>query len=71
MKLILLMKKIRNLFITIRNRYFHMLVGQGQHNFYNTGYDINKLFEALNPAFLSWLIMVFTTIEQHGIELFS
>ena len=63
--------EVVDIFITIRNRYFHMLVGQGQHNFYNTGYDINKLFEALNPAFLSWLIMVFTTIEQHGIELFS
>ena len=62
---------IIDIFINLRNRYFHMLVGQGTYNFYDTNYDIKELFAGLNPAFLSWLIMIFTSIEQHGVKLFS
>lgn len=60
-----------DIFTTIRNRYFHMLVGKGKENFYDISYDKSKLFEGLNPAFLSWLIQIFTAIEQHGIKMFS
>ncbi len=61
-----------DIFITIRNRYFHMLLGQGMNNFYSTlEYDINELFHGLNPAFLSWLVQIFTVIEQEGVKLFS
>ncbi len=60
-----------DIFVTIRNRYFHMLVGQGQNNFYGIKYDINELFAGLNPAFLSWIVQIFTAIEQHGVKLFS
>lgn len=60
-----------DIFVTIRNRYFHMLAGQGMYNFHNINYDIKELFAGLNPAFLSWLIQIFTSIEQHGVQLFS
>lgn len=64
-------RNVIDIFINIRNHYFHMLVGKGTYNFYNTNYDIKELFAGLNPAFLSWLIIIFTSIEQHGVEMFS
>ena len=60
-----------DIFTTLRNRYFHMLVGKGQNNFYDINYDKRIIFEGLNPAFLNWLMQIFTAIEQRGVLLFS
>lgn len=61
-------KKVTELFIEIRNRYFHMLLGQGKNNFLNIEYDKNDLFRSLNPIFINWLVIIFVKIIQHGIE---
>lgn len=62
-------KDIISAFIQVRNRYFHMLVGSGQRNVDSIRYDINDLFEALNPHLLNWLAIIFVKIVQHGYEL--
>ena len=64
-------RDVIDIFVSIRNRYFHMLVGQGNNNFYDIEYDKRALFSGLNPAFLNWLIIIFSAIEQQGIKLFS
>lgn len=61
-------KKVTELFITIRNRYFHMLLGQGRNNFLNIEYNKNDIFRSLNPIFVNWLVIIFVKIIQHGIE---
>ncbi len=61
-------KKVTELFIEIRNRYFHMLLGKGKNNFFNVKYDKNDLFRSLNPIFVNWLVIIFVKIIQHGIE---
>lgn len=61
-------KNVMELFIEIRNRYFHMLLGQGRNNFLNMEYDKNDLFRSLNPVFINWLAFIFVKIVQHGIE---
>lgn len=35
---------VADLIITLRNRYFHMLVGNGKDNFYDTRYDKRDFF---------------------------
>lgn len=64
-------KNIMELFLEIRNRYFHMLIGQGRNNFLNLDYDKNDLFNSLNPIFVNWLVIIFVKIIQHGLELSS
>lgn len=59
-------ENVLSLFITLRNRYFHMLVGQGQNNFKSTEYDINDLFHSLNPILMNWLSVIIVKIFQHG-----
>lgn len=66
--LIFKFKKVIELFIKIRNRYFHMLLGQGRNNFLNMEYNKNDLFRSLNPIFVNWLVIIFVKIIQHGIE---
>lgn len=61
-------RNVMELFIGIRNRYFHMLLGQGKNNFLNIEYDKNDLFRSLNPIFVNWLVIIFVKIIQHGIE---
>lgn len=62
--------KFRNtmdIFVEIRNRYFHMLLGQGKNNFFNMEYDKRDLFKCLNPIFVNWLVIIFVKIIQHGL----
>ena len=59
------------LFLEIRNRYFHMLLGQGRNNFLNLDYDKNDLFNSLNPIFVNWLVIIFVKIIQHSLEFSS
>lgn len=61
-------KNVTEMFIEIRNRYFHMLLGQGRNNFFNMEYDKNDLFKSLNPVFVNWLSIIFVKIIQQGIE---
>ncbi len=61
-------KNVMELFVEIRNRYFHMLLGQGRNNFLNMEYDKNDLFKSFNPVFINWLVIIFVKIIQHGIE---
>jgi len=56
------------LFITLRNRYFHFLIGSNNNNFISRDYDINELFEAFNPHFINWIAIVFSKIVQHGFD---
>lgn len=63
-------KSTMELFIGIRNRYFHMLLGQGKNNFLNMDYNKNDLFSSLNPVFVNWITIIFTKIIQHGLETF-
>lgn len=53
-------------FITIRNRYFHFLIGQGQKNILSLNYDAEDLFRAVNPVALNWLAIIITKITQVG-----
>lgn len=61
-------KDVPTIFIEIRNRYFHMLLGQGKNNFLSLEYDKNDLFRSLNPIFCNWLSVIFTKIIQHGLS---
>ncbi len=56
-----------SLFSNLRNRYFHMLIGQGKTNFDCTDYNINDLFQSLNPYFINWFAIILCKIIQHGI----
>ena len=55
-----------SLFITIRNRYFHMLVGQGQENFESNKYNIEEFFKCINPHLLNWIAMIIQKITVLG-----
>lgn len=59
-------KDMVSLFIVTRNRYFHMLVGQGQKNFSSTEYDIDEFFGCINPFLLNWISMVIQKITTYG-----
>ena len=69
--LVIKFKNIIDIFVEIRNRYFHMLLGQGKNNFLDIRYDKNELFSALNPIFLNWLSVIFVKILQHGLSLYD
>lgn len=58
---------IVDLIVTLRNRYFHMLVGQGRENFYDTSYDKRDLFSALTPIFINWLVLVYKEIVDYSV----
>lgn len=64
-------KYMGNILADLRNKYFHMSIGQKQNNFYSMGYDKNDLFNAINPIFANWLICVFVKIIQNGIMEYS
>ncbi|MEL7649298.1 MAG: hypothetical protein AAGU76_14470 [Sedimentibacter sp.] len=53
-------------FITTRNRFFHMLVGQGQENFSSIDYDIGEYFKSINPYVLNWLSIIIQKISVYG-----
>lgn len=58
---------VADLLITLRNRYFHMLVGKGTDNFYDTRYDKREIFQAMNPVFLNWLTMIYKEIVIYSV----
>ena len=58
---------IVDLIVTLRNRYFHMLLGQGTDNFYDVRYDKREIFCAMNPIFINWLTMVYKEIVIYSI----
>ena len=60
---------IADLIITMRNRYFHMLVGKGMNNFYDTSYDKREIFIAMNPIFINWLSMIYKEIVSYSLAL--
>lgn len=60
---------IIDLIVTLRNRYFHMLVGQGMENFYDVSYDKRDLFSALTPIFINWLTLVYKEIVDYSVGL--
>ena len=62
---------VKDLFVDIRNKYFHMLLGQGSNNFLNMQYDKNDLFRSLNPIFVNWLSIIFIEIFQQGLLLYT
>ena len=53
-------------FITTRNRFFHMLVGQGQDNFESIDYDICEYFSSINPCIINWLSVIIQKICAFG-----
>ncbi len=56
-----------DLIITLRNRYFHMLVGKGMDNFYDTRYDKREIFLAMNPVFINWLSLIYREIAIYSV----
>lgn len=56
-----------DLLITLRNRYFHMLIGKGGNNFYNINYDKRELFNVMNPVFINWLAMIYREIVAYSV----
>ncbi|HJD05151.1 MAG TPA: hypothetical protein H9921_11100 [Candidatus Mediterraneibacter caccogallinarum] len=56
-----------DLVITIRNHFFHMLIGKGGDNFYDTRYDKRDIFEALNPIFINWLAIIYKEIASYSL----
>lgn len=58
---------IADLLITLRNRYFHMLVGKGTDNFYDISYDKRDIFKAMNPVFINWLSMIYKEIVSYSV----
>lgn len=64
-------KNLKDIFVEIRNKYFHMLLGQGSNNFLNMNYDKNDLFRSLNPVFVNWISCIFVKIIQQGLFLYS
>lgn len=61
-------KNIKDIFVEIRNKYFHMLLGKGNDNFIGIDYCINDLFRSLNPIFVNWISCIFVKIIQYGIS---
>ncbi|MCI8370805.1 MAG: hypothetical protein HFI75_00120 [Lachnospiraceae bacterium] len=58
---------VADLLITLKNRYFHMLVGKGTENFYDIRYDKRELFYAVNPIFINWLTMIYKEIVIYSV----
>jgi|GEM_PF-1365766 len=59
-------ENVLEFFITTRNRFFHMLVGQGQENFGSIDYDIGEYFNSINPYVLNWLSIIIQKISVYG-----
>lgn len=57
---------VADLLITLRNRYFHMLVGKGTDNFYDIRYDKREIFYAMNPVFINWISMIYKEIVAYS-----
>lgn len=57
---------VADLLITLRNRYFHMLIGKGTDNFYDIRYDKRELFSVMNPMFINWLTMIYKEIAVYS-----
>ncbi|MGO5305599.1 hypothetical protein ACTQ1L_01480 [Agathobacter sp. LCP21S3_B2] len=62
---------IKDIFVEMRNKYFHMLIGQGNNNFLDMDYNKNDLFRCLNPVFLNWISCIYIKIIQHGLSLYD
>lgn len=58
---------VADLLITLRNRYFHMLIGKGSDNFYDIRYDKREIFYAMNPVFINWLTMIYKEIVGYSV----
>lgn len=54
------------LFIAIRNRYFHMSVGSYQDNIYALDYDIEDLFRSINNVAINWFAVILSSIIYSG-----
>ncbi|MDU7338006.1 MAG: hypothetical protein E7L17_07825 [Clostridium sp.] len=59
-------ENVLDFFITTRNRFFHMLIGQGQENFSSNNYDISEYFCSINPCMLNWLSIIIQKITIYG-----
>ncbi len=59
-------ENVLEFFITTRNRFFHMLVGQGQENFGSIDYDIGEYFNSINPYVLNWLSIIIQKVSVYG-----
>ena len=61
-----LFDNVLDFFITTRNRFFHMLIGQGQENFSSNDYDIGEYFFSINCCMLNWLSTIILKISVYG-----
>lgn len=53
-----------SLSITLRNRFFHNLYGDGRDNFHSNSYDADIIFDAINPCFANILAYIFYKIIE-------
>ena len=58
---------VADFLITLRNRYFHMLIGKGTDNFYDIRYDKREIFYVMNPVFINWITMVYKEIVDYSV----
>jgi hypothetical protein len=59
-------KHMLDFLITTRNRYFHMLIGEGQNNFASVEYDISDYFKCINFHLFNWVAMIIQKITVFG-----
>ncbi|MDQ0362174.1 hypothetical protein [Breznakia pachnodae] len=55
---------ILDFFITTRNRYFHMKIGEGQNNFTPKDYNMDSFLEQLNFHLLNWISNIIMAITR-------
>lgn len=60
-----------DIFIGVRNKYFHMLLGQGNNNFLDMRYEKNEMFKSMNPVFLNWISCIFIKVIQYKLSLYE
>lgn len=60
-------RDIVHVFSCLRNRYFHMRHGDGQHNIEPSDYAIDNVFRAINPIFVNWITSIYIAIFKHSL----
>jgi hypothetical protein len=57
-----------DLMITIRNKYFHFLTGQGNNFFSDDIEEANEFFDIINDVLANWLSVIFFEIIDHELS---
>ncbi|AVQ98369.1 hypothetical protein OBCHQ24_04870 [Oceanobacillus iheyensis] len=66
--LILEYKDLFDFIITLRNRYFHMLEGDGKRNIKEIDVSMDLFFETVNEVVANWIAYIYFEITKFGLE---